>query len=356
MKRLLPTLVLAVMAFVACCRQEPETPVMFAHRGCWSKNSAGEFVIPENSIAAVAMAARMGYTGIECDVRYTKDSVMVLMHDKTINRTVYRASDYSKIEESIRVEQLTYQELVQNYVLQSADPQLRTPVPTLEQLLTECKRVGVVPMLHSSIEESYRMAQSMFGDNWICFTSNFELLKNVRQYSACKILYSINKGTAEQVIPYLEQLGGKCGVSSMKDHLYTPEFCAALTGAGYDVQASIFKSPKEVVAQRNGITYQLTDFSIMPKHKPYDKLLLKNIEEYNHSWSETKECGAIVLDVEYQGDIEVVINNNRTYTLSRKTMGYDKIGNRFFNIAPQIKITAKQGATIKCACISVYEY
>jgi hypothetical protein len=36
-----------------------------------------EFIIPENSIPAVAMAKRMGYEGIECDVRYTKDKVMV---------------------------------------------------------------------------------------------------------------------------------------------------------------------------------------------------------------------------------------------------------------------------------------
>ena len=45
----------------------------FAHRGCWSKNAQGEFIIPENSVAAVREARRQGYEGIECDVHLTKD-------------------------------------------------------------------------------------------------------------------------------------------------------------------------------------------------------------------------------------------------------------------------------------------
>jgi glycerophosphoryl diester phosphodiesterase len=46
-------------------------PKMYAHRGCWSMTPSNEFIIPENSIPAVAMAKRMGYEGIECDVHYT---------------------------------------------------------------------------------------------------------------------------------------------------------------------------------------------------------------------------------------------------------------------------------------------
>ena len=49
-------------------------PKMYAHRGCWSMTPSNEFIIPENSIPAVAMAKRMGYEGIECDVHYTKDN------------------------------------------------------------------------------------------------------------------------------------------------------------------------------------------------------------------------------------------------------------------------------------------
>ena len=352
MKRFLMILVTLAMA-VSCCGQRVAMPTMFAHRGCWSKAESGEFAIPENSIAAVAMAARMGYAGIECDVRLTKDGKMVILHDKKINRTLRRASDYSKVEEPVYIADLTFEQVRNEYVMESTNPQLRVPIPTLEELLAECKRVGIIPMLHSSVPQSYRVAQEMFGDEWICFTADYELLPPVREFSNCLILYSIDKGTAEEVIPYLEKIGGKCGVSSMKYRLYTPEFCKTLTAAGYQVQASIFKSPREVVAQRNGITYQLSDFSIMPSGKPYDKWSSKG--EGSYEWSEVVECGATVVEIDYCGTIEVVVNGNRTYTLTRETAGRDIIGNRHFDIAPKVAVRQVDG-TISRVRAKVYKY
>jgi hypothetical protein len=45
----------------------------------------------------------------------------------------------------------------------------------------------------------------------------------------------------------------------MNFNLYTPEFCKAITKAGYEVQASIFPHEWEKTAINNGITYLLTD-------------------------------------------------------------------------------------------------
>ena len=45
--------------------------------------------------------------GIECDVKLTKDGKMVIMHDKTLNRTCRNASDYSKIQGKVAIEELT---------------------------------------------------------------------------------------------------------------------------------------------------------------------------------------------------------------------------------------------------------
>ena len=92
MKRIFAILLTLLLCSVAVAKSEP---TVFAHRGCWSKNDKGEFVVPENSVAAVAMAARMGYAGIECDVKKTKDGHLVVLHDKTINRTMRNAVDYS---------------------------------------------------------------------------------------------------------------------------------------------------------------------------------------------------------------------------------------------------------------------
>ena len=53
--------------------------VVISHRGDWRN-------YPENSIPAIESIVRMGVDMMELDVKMTKDSVLVLMHDQTINR------------------------------------------------------------------------------------------------------------------------------------------------------------------------------------------------------------------------------------------------------------------------------
>ena len=57
-----------------------EYVVVISHRGDWRN-------YPENSIPAIESVIRMGVDMMELDVKMTKDSVLVLCHDKTINRT-----------------------------------------------------------------------------------------------------------------------------------------------------------------------------------------------------------------------------------------------------------------------------
>ena len=54
----------------------------YAHRGLYD-NKRG---IPENSLAAFERAIRAGY-GIELDVRETRDHVLVVHHDETLERS-----------------------------------------------------------------------------------------------------------------------------------------------------------------------------------------------------------------------------------------------------------------------------
>ena len=57
------------------------TDIYVAHRGLFN-NEKG---IPENSIPAFKLASENGY-GIETDVQMTKDGVLVVFHDDTLNR------------------------------------------------------------------------------------------------------------------------------------------------------------------------------------------------------------------------------------------------------------------------------
>lgn len=53
---------------------------MASHRGDWRN-------YPENSLAAMNSAINMGVDIIELDLALTKDSVLVVCHDRTLDRT-----------------------------------------------------------------------------------------------------------------------------------------------------------------------------------------------------------------------------------------------------------------------------
>ena len=59
---------------------ESSRPLVFAHRG-------GGALAPENTIAAFANAVALGADGIELDVHLSRDGVVVVHHDETVDRT-----------------------------------------------------------------------------------------------------------------------------------------------------------------------------------------------------------------------------------------------------------------------------
>lgn len=73
---------------------EMPTRGLCAHRGAMGTH-------PENTLAAFQQAIDMGAHMIEFDVQLTKDNELVIMHDKTINRTTNgkgKVSDYTLAE------------------------------------------------------------------------------------------------------------------------------------------------------------------------------------------------------------------------------------------------------------------
>lgn len=60
-------------------RSIPTSCKIFAHRGC-------SFTAPENTIASLSESLKLDIDGSEIDVRSTKDGIIVLMHDETVDR------------------------------------------------------------------------------------------------------------------------------------------------------------------------------------------------------------------------------------------------------------------------------
>ena len=149
---LLPTLLLAASA---CCdkpkyanRAEKLSALMHdpnsdyvmvaSHRGDWRG-------FPENSIPAFESAIRMGVDIVEMDVRMTRDSQLVIMHDLTVTRTTDFKPGKEPGCESPYIKDLTLAQLKGLRLLRAqgiATDSLR--IPTLAEALICCKDKALV--------------------------------------------------------------------------------------------------------------------------------------------------------------------------------------------------------------------
>ena len=336
----------------------PDVPYSVAHRGCHIDG-----LVPENCPFGVEWAARYGYRAVECDVHYTKDSVLVLMHDRTINRTMRLRDGYAEIPEPVKYADVDFAELRDKYVLASSDPNYRTPITSFDEELEACKRYGIIPMLHSPETEAYRRAQEVLGDNFIAFEENYAALLKAREISDCLILWDPGRASAEEVIEKLRAIGGRCGVSSMKRDLLTPEFVHAIRAAGFEVQSSIFPTPHDMTAVASGCSIILSDFSLFPaKDSPVreqgeDKGIvdraLRAGEEILLEWP-VKEAFSIELSIGCSGSAEVIIGGKK-YPIGGEDVNR-LIGRRFFNEAPAVRIVAKEDTRINYLLVNVFTY
>lgn len=64
--------------------------IVASHRGDWRN-------FPENSLAAIDNAIKMGVDIVELDVQRTKDGVLILMHDGTLDRTTTGKGKISEV-------------------------------------------------------------------------------------------------------------------------------------------------------------------------------------------------------------------------------------------------------------------
>ena len=107
--------------------------VVVSHRGDWRN-------YPENSLPAIESVIRMGVDVMELDIKMTKDSILVLSHDQTLNRCTSGSG---------LIRDYTYEEL-QKFNLKSGHGIERPgiKIPTLREALLLCKDRIVVNVDH----------------------------------------------------------------------------------------------------------------------------------------------------------------------------------------------------------------
>lgn len=145
-----------------------KNPVI-AHRGAWKKKN-----LPENSIAALNEAIRLGCYGSEFDVHMTLDSILVVNHD----------ADF----QGIKISKATYQELLAKKLSNGES------IPTLEsylkaglkqkktKLILEIKVSNVSPEWDEEMtNRSVAMVKKLKASAWVDYISfGYEILQRIR--------------------------------------------------------------------------------------------------------------------------------------------------------------------------------
>jgi beta-glucanase (GH16 family)/glycerophosphoryl diester phosphodiesterase len=162
---------------------------IIAHRGAWKNTGA-----PQNSIASLQNAIKLGVTGSEFDVRMTLDEVLVICHAPHF--------------EGMDIEKTNYADLLK-VPLKNGEP-----IPTFEQYLKEGKKQKKTLLITEIkpspagkerslllVEKTVAMIKKLKAQNWIMYISfDYDILKKVHELDPKAKTQYLNGGiTADQL-------------------------------------------------------------------------------------------------------------------------------------------------------------
>ena len=204
-----------------------------SHRGDWRN-------YPENSIPAIESVIRMGVDIMELDVAMTSDSVLVLSHDATVNRTTNgRGAISSFTLDSLKTLKLKRAHGVTTDSLR---------IPTLEEALTVCKGRILVNVDHgwNYFDQVMEVAKKVGCVDQIIFKSGGTRQATAEAMQQCKdagifympIVTVVRDGSSPTIDTYLD--GGE--MPAMFEVCFTQDIpeVAAYTKALQDAGSKIW--------------------------------------------------------------------------------------------------------------------
>lgn len=99
-------------------------------------------VAPENTLPAYRLSAQHGFKFVETDVAFTKDDVAVLIHDRSIN-AMARNPDGSTLSETLNVDSLTYDELLEYDFTKGKAGYSGTKIARFDDFIVLCRDLGL---------------------------------------------------------------------------------------------------------------------------------------------------------------------------------------------------------------------
>lgn len=111
-----------------------------ARKSQWVSHRGLNMMAPENTLPAFELAGQYGFSVIECDIHETKDGVLVVSHDDTLERMCGVDKQISE---------MTLAEIKQYPVIggENAKAYPDNRIPTLEEYIRCCNQYGCTPMI-----------------------------------------------------------------------------------------------------------------------------------------------------------------------------------------------------------------
>ena len=204
-----------------------------AHRGAFKKNN-----FPENSIASLREAIRLGCTGSEFDVRMTADDSLIINHDP----------QYNKLD----IEKTNYADLLQ-YKLNDGEklPTLREYIlagindNTATQLVCEIKPSEIDKERGKSIaEKTVNLIRSLKAEKRVTYISfDYDILKKIIAINPKAITQYLNGEKSPEQLKADDITGADYHFSVFKNK---PEWIASAKQLGITLNAWTVNSPDDI--------------------------------------------------------------------------------------------------------------
>ncbi len=172
--------------------------INYAHRG------ASEYA-PENTLSSFYLGLLQGANGIETDVQKTKDGVLVLFHDDTIDRV----SDGSG-----KLCDYTWEELKKLKIYGNCTTWYYDRIVTLREFLEKFSQYNIsfaIELKGADVEEETLAMVKEFGImDQTTFTSfNFEYIKKIKELDQSARVGWLTSSINDEVIKRLLDIGGE---------------------------------------------------------------------------------------------------------------------------------------------------
>jgi len=196
----------------------------YAHRG------ASEYA-PENTLASFYLGLMQGANGIETDVRKTKDGVLVLFHDNTLDRVT---------DASGAVSDYTWEELKKAKVYGNSTKGFYDRIVTLREFLEKFAHYDIkfaIELKGADVEaETLAMAKEFGIMEKTTFTSfTFDYIAKIKALDPAARVGWLTSATTDEAMEQLLQIGGE--EMAPKAELITEEMMEKWRNAGLGVRA-----------------------------------------------------------------------------------------------------------------------